>query len=126
MLTLLIIDDNESIRYALAEAFKRLSFAVVTASDGSEGVTRAKQGGIDAALVDIQMPGLNGIDVCLELTEWAHQNRCDLPVWLMTGAGTDDLRTLGTAAGAVAVYDKPFDPAKLAVEIRDRVAISRR
>ncbi|MEO7414794.1 MAG: response regulator, partial [Opitutaceae bacterium] len=64
MPTLLIIDDNESVRESLKHVFMRRGYNVVVAPGGEAGLALYAKGGVDAALVDINMPGLNGIEVC--------------------------------------------------------------
>lgn len=110
MATLLIIDDNESVRESLKHVFMRHGYTVVTAEGGDAGLALHAKGGIDAALVDINMPGLNGIDVCrLLLQRHTEVNSPKIPVWLMTGAIGANAEERGRAAGAVAVLHKPFD-----------------
>lgn len=109
MPTLLIIDDNESVRESLKHVFMRRGYAVVVADGGEAGLALHAQGGIDAALVDINMPGLNGIEVCALLHRQMATRGQKIPVWLMTGAIGSNAEDRGIAAGALAVLHKPFD-----------------
>jgi CheY-like chemotaxis protein len=109
MPTLLIVDDNESVRESLKHVFMRRGYAVVVAEGGEEGLALHAKGGVDAALVDINMPGLNGIDVCRLLHQQAENGAPKIPVWLMTGAIGANAEERGLAAGALAVLHKPFD-----------------
>lgn len=109
MPTLLIIDDNESVRESLKHVFMRLGYAVVTAEGGEAGLEICAKGGIDAAIVDINMPGLNGVEVCRLLLNQARVAGRKIPVWLMTGAIGAYAEERGLAAGALGVLHKPFD-----------------
>lgn len=109
MSTLLIVDDNESVRESLKHVFMRRGYEVVVAEGGEAGLALHGKGGIDAALVDINMPGLNGVEVCRLLHQQAENGARKIPVWLMTGAIGANAEERGLAAGAVAVLHKPFD-----------------
>ena len=109
MSTLLIIDDNESVRESLKHVFMRRGYAVVVADGGEAGLALHAKGGVDAALVDINMPGLNGIEVCALLHRQMATRGQKIPVWLMTGAIGSNAEDRGIAAGALAVLHKPFD-----------------
>jgi CheY-like chemotaxis protein len=109
MPTLLIIDDNESVRESLKHVFMRRGYSVAIAPGGEAGLTLHAKGGIDAALVDINMPGMNGIDVCRMMHRQMEAEGRKIPVWLMTGAIGPNAEEMGMAAGAQAVMHKPFD-----------------
>ena len=121
MPTLLVVDDNDSVRETLRFVFDHLGFTVVTARHGTEALAFVGNHPVDAALVDIHMPGLNGFDVCRELRTRVPSSGRELPVWLITGSLTSDFPCRAVEAGAVAVLAKPFDCAELAGEIRGRL-----
>ena len=81
MSTLLIIDDNESVRESLKHVFMRRGYTVITADGGEAGLALHAQGGVDAALIDINMPGPNGIEVCRKLQEQIGEHGRKIPVW---------------------------------------------
>ena len=109
MPTLLIIDDNESVRESLKHVFMRRGYSVVVAEGGQAGLAIYAKGGIDAALVDINMPGMDGIEVCRVLQTASENGVPKIPVWLMTGAIGANASERGLAVGAVSVMHKPFD-----------------
>jgi CheY-like chemotaxis protein len=125
MPTLLIIDDNESVRESLKHVFVRRDYTVVTAEGGEAGLALHAKGGIDAALVDINMPGLDGIDVCRLLHRQAEGGARKIPVWLMTGAIGPNAAERGLAAGALAVLHKPFDILAFTRDLDAQLAVSR-
>lgn len=121
MPTLLIIDDIESVRESLRHVFTRFGFTVLVADSGEAGLAIYAKGGIDAALVDINMPGLNGVQVCRAMHEQAVKLGKKIPVWLMTGAIAGYVEEMGLEAGAVAVLHKPFDFAQFARDVEEQL-----
>jgi DNA-binding response OmpR family regulator len=115
--TLLIIEDQRIILDAIRHVFAAQGFDVLTAERGAAGMELFDTRVVDGVLADIHMPGLNGIDVCRELRTRASQAGRELPVWLMTGACTVSLRKLAVAAGAIKVFEKPFDLVELGREL---------
>jgi CheY-like chemotaxis protein len=87
----------------------RRGYAVFVAEGGAEGVAIAAQEQVQGALVDVNMPGMNGIDACRALKEQATVQGRSIAVWMMTGARTPELAKLSTEVGALALLGKPFD-----------------
>lgn len=125
MSTLLIVDDNESVRESLKHVFMRRGYEVVVAEGGEAGLALHAKGGIDAALVDINMPGLNGVEVCRLIHLQAEAGARKIPVWLMTGAIGASAEERGLAAGAIAVLHKPFDILAFTRDLDAQLALSR-
>lgn len=126
MRTLLIVDDNGSVRETLRFIFDHLGFTVVTAGNGAEALAIGEKHPVDAALIDIHMPGMNGFDVCRELRGRVRSTGHELSVWLITGALAADFPRRAVEAGAVAILGKPFDATALAVDIRARLELTPR
>jgi CheY-like chemotaxis protein len=106
---LLIVDDNEAVRESLRFLFMHRGYITAVASNGAEALALAEQQAFDGALVDVNMPGINGIAVCRSLHERAAQTGHKLAVWMMTGARTSALAQAAAEAGALALLAKPFD-----------------
>jgi CheY-like chemotaxis protein len=121
MPTLLVIDDQQPVLAVLQHSLTAQGFTVVVAETGAAGLALFDRLVVDAALVDFLMPGLDGVEVCRELRARAQQAGRDLPVWLITGACTPELRRLAAAAGVVSVLTKPFNFAELARELKTRL-----
>jgi CheY-like chemotaxis protein len=121
MPTLLIIDDNESVRESLKHVFSRYGYTVVVAESGEAGLGLYAKGGIDAALVDINMPGMNGVETCRLLHTEARGSGREIFVWLMTGAIGSLIEGRGLEAGALAVLHKPFNMAEFVRDLDQRV-----
>jgi CheY-like chemotaxis protein len=111
--TLLIIDDNKSVRESLRFLIMRRGYTVFVAENGLEGIALAAQVRADGALVDVNMPGMNGIEVCRALREQAAASGRQIAVWIMTGARTPQVTKQAADAGALTVFGKPFDFADL-------------
>jgi DNA-binding response OmpR family regulator len=107
--TLLVIDDNASVRQSLRFLLLRRGYRVLVAEDGPAGVAAAGENEVDGVLLDVNMPGMNGIAVCRELVRQAQRQGRVLPVWMMTGARTSELAKAASEAGALVLLAKPFD-----------------
>jgi two-component system, OmpR family, response regulator len=113
----LVIDDEPDIRRIVRLGLSRVGkMEVVEASNGTEGLARAKQDRPDAILLDVMMPGLDGPSTLARLRE--DPETAGVPVVFLTAkaiaAELDRLRSLGAAG----VLTKPFDPMTLARELR--------
>ena len=104
--TILVVDDEDTIRLIAKTTLERFGYAVVTACDGMQaaGLLSASGGTVDLALVDLQMPGLDVTATISALR--ALQPR--LPVVCTSGSGTRQARRLLEAVGVRHLLDKPF------------------
>jgi two-component system, response regulator, stage 0 sporulation protein F len=119
MATILVIDDEESIRKLLTEVLGRAHHQVLVACDGQEGLTLYKQNKVDLVLMDILMPGTDGLEATLELT----REYVDAKVIAMTGAqGDKNFLDVAKLFGARRVFEKPFDLDKLIQAINEELA----
>jgi two-component system, response regulator, stage 0 sporulation protein F len=106
MATILIIDDEESIRHLLKEVLERAHHRVLEAHDGQAGLTLYQQNKVDLVLMDILMPGTDGLEATLQLT----REYLDAKVIAMTGAqGDRNFLAVAKLFGARRVFEKPFD-----------------
>ena len=108
---ILIVDDEPSIldlvRFTLEDADVR----VVEASDGAEALALARRIKPDLILLDVQMPRLNGLEVCRQLRREPALART--PIVMLTAAGQEADRARGREAGADEYLTKPFSPLAL-------------
>jgi DNA-binding response OmpR family regulator len=112
--TLLIVDDDTDLRGALAEQLQAEDFAAVEAADGREGVRQAQEARPDLILLDIDLPDMNGREVCRELRKAG----VSAPVIMLTAAQSDADTIEGLDAGANDYVTKPFKFAVLLARIR--------
>ncbi|MBI2903398.1 MAG: nitrogen regulation protein NR(I) [Candidatus Methylomirabilis oxyfera] len=111
---ILVVDDEESIRWALRKGLEREGYRVVLASDGAEGLARATESDIDLVLMDIKMPGSDGFETLTRIKE----SRPDLPVIIMTAFGTLQAAVQAMKRGAYDYITKPFDFDEVSILVR--------
>lgn len=113
MKKLLIVDDQMGIRLLLDEVFRREGFVTRLAANGMEALQIVKEEVPDCVLLDMKMPGIDGIEVLKRLkSEWP-----DVPVMMMTAYGEIELTDDALSIGAEKYFTKPFD----IYEVRDAV-----
>jgi DNA-binding response OmpR family regulator len=112
MRRILVIDDDDRIRELLAEYLGGRGFEVDTAADGEAGLEVLRGGGLDIAVLDVMMPGKDGLAVLRELRAFSA-----LPVIMLTARGDDMDRIVGLELGADDYLAKPFNPRELVARI---------
>lgn len=110
MKTILVVDDERSMRESLQILLSRKGYKVVTAENGREGIRELEKSKPDVVLTDISMPDMEGI----EFLKAIRSNDKDLPVIVMSGhaMGTKFLKA-AAFLGATATLKKPFSAAAL-------------
>jgi CheY-like chemotaxis protein len=111
--TVLVIDDDPAFRDLVTRLLAKEGFRVVTASDGDEGLMRARQLRPDLITLDVMMPGLDGWSLLAALK--AEPALADIPVIMLT---ISDDRNKGFALGASEYLTKPLDRGRLAAILR--------
>lgn len=106
MRTLLVVDDRESVRQILSFWCERPGWRVTTAGSGAAALERCARERVDAALIDVYMPGLDGFQTCAALQVQMQETGRGFPVWMMTAAASDAARRRAAEVGAVALLDK--------------------
>jgi CheY-like chemotaxis protein len=113
---ILVIDDEDDIREVAQVSLELVgSFEVITASNGRDGVDRARSERPDAILLDVMMPDMDGPTTLAELR--ADPATHDIPVVFLTAKTQMAERTRLAELGAAGVLTKPFDPLKLPAEV---------
>ena len=110
---ILVVDDHRDIRETLAKYLAKNGFRVSTADGGAEMRRVMKTAAIDLAVLDIMMPGEDGLTLCRHLRESG-----DTPVILLTAVAEDTDRIVGLEVGADDYLTKPFNPRELLARIR--------
>jgi len=110
---LLLVDDEASLREPLGDYLSRQGFAVVQASSAAEARSRLRDARFDLVLLDIMMPGEDGLSLCRHLVEAQ-----DVPVIFLTARGEATDRIVGLEIGADDYVVKPFEPRELVARIR--------
>jgi DNA-binding response OmpR family regulator len=109
----LIIDDDESLAAMLSEYLGTLGLAVTTRPSATEGLQRLRQGGLDALILDVMLPDLDGFEVCRQVRAMS-----DIPILMLTARGEEMDRIVGLELGADDYLPKPFHPRELLARLR--------
>jgi len=110
---ILLVEDDEVIRMTVSDRLKSERYAVDFATDGEEGLRKAKQGSWDLIILDIMLPRKNGFDVCRDLRMAGVVS----PVLMLTARGQVIDKIIGLKIGADDYLTKPFDAAELLARI---------
>jgi two-component system phosphate regulon response regulator OmpR len=111
---ILIVDDDDKIRDLLKQYLKNNNFFVSTAINASDAEEKLKIVKFDLALIDIMMPGKDGLQLTKEIRE-----NIDLPIILLTAKGEAEDRVRGLELGAEDYLPKPFEPKELLLRIKN-------
>jgi two-component system response regulator HydG len=106
MATILIIDDNETIREGLSHVVRKMGHQAVTAPSGKEGLERFKESHADFVITDLKMEGLDGVQVLRQVRELD----ADCPAMIVTAFGTIETAVEAMKLGAFDFLIKPFAP----------------
>lgn len=110
---LLLVDDERSIREPLAQYLSRNGFRVTAVGSAAEARTRLAAHTVDLIVLDIMMPGEDGLSLCRHIRETG-----DLPVILLTARSEETDRIVGLEMGADDYVLKPFSPRELVARIK--------
>jgi DNA-binding response OmpR family regulator len=109
----LLIDDDARLAELLATYFVPHGVELEHARDGRAGLLRVEQGGFDVVLLDLTMPGMDGLEVCKRLRE-----KSRVPIVMLTARGDETDRVVGLELGADDYLPKPFSPRELLARVR--------
>ena len=102
---ILVVDDEERIRRLLKMYLEREDYVIEEAEDGNQALSMALENDYDCILLDLMMPGKDGIEVCRELRE-----KKATPVIMLTAKGEEVNRVQGFEVGTDDYIVKPFSP----------------
>ncbi|HNW61590.1 MAG TPA: response regulator transcription factor [Piscinibacter sp.] len=110
---LLLIDDDEQLGPPLAAYFKRFEFELVHATRPSAGLALLREGGFDAAILDVMLPEMDGFELCRTI-----RKDSSIPIVMLTARGDVMDRVVGLELGADDYLPKPFEPRELLARIQ--------
>jgi len=113
---IVVIEDESGIRDVLQYNLEREGFRVVGASDGESGLRAVRKETPDLVLLDLLMPGLDGIEVCRRLKMDAATH--EIPIIMVTAKGEEADVVVGLGVGADDYVTKPFSPRELIARVR--------
>ena len=109
---IVVVDDDAQIRQLAAKLLREHGYRVTTAGDGRGMWSVLDAGMIDLVLLDIMLPGGNGLDLCREI-----RGKSGVPIIMLTALGSDTDRVVGLEIGADDYLVKPFNPRELLARI---------
>ena len=110
---ILVVDDHREIRDLLGKYLARHGYRVTAANGGAEMKAALKAGAIDLVVLDVMMPGEDGLSLCRDLRAAG-----DMPVIMLTAMAEETDRVIGLEIGADDYLTKPFNPRELLARIR--------
>jgi DNA-binding response OmpR family regulator len=113
LLTALLVEDDARLAALTTEYLSGHGVVVTAVGDGAAGLEEALRHRYDVVLLDLMLPGKDGLDVCREL-----RARSDVPVVVLTARGEEADRVMGLELGADDYVAKPFSPRELLARIR--------
>lgn len=113
---ILIVDDEEDVRDLVVSNLKRAGFDTMEAADGVAALRLLRQKTPDAVVLDVMMPGKDGLTVCAEMREDEELKK--VPVVMLTARGMTEDRIAGLMRGADDYISKPFSPKELVLRVQ--------
>ncbi|MCE9580311.1 MAG: response regulator transcription factor [Deltaproteobacteria bacterium] len=111
-LRVLLVEDDERLAQLTAEYFESHGIEVTRAGDGNEAIAAAARFAFDVVILDLMLPGKDGIEVCREL-----RRRHAMPIVMLTARGDEVDRVIGLDAGADDYVTKPFSARELLARV---------
>jgi two-component system, OmpR family, response regulator ResD len=108
----LVVDDDPTVLEVVSRYLDRAGFAVLCADDGHDALAKAERTPPDLVVLDLMLPGLDGLQVCRSL-----RRRGPVPVVMLTARGETEDRILGLEVGADDYVTKPFSPRELVLRV---------
>ena len=112
---ILVVEDDPDIMQLLTYNLQSANFEVVSATDGNDALTMARQYLPHLVILDLMIPGINGFEVCKELKRGADTQK--IPIIILTARGDEVDRVVGLELGADDYVVKPFSPRELILRI---------
>jgi DNA-binding response OmpR family regulator len=108
----LVVDDDPTVREVVVSYLKAAQHEVVEAEDGESVATIVRESPVDLVVLDLMLPGIDGLEVCRRL-----RSTSDVPVIMLTALGSETDRVVGLERGADDYVTKPFSPRELVLRV---------
>ncbi|WP_263731542.1 response regulator transcription factor [Cellulomonas sp. SG140] len=112
MTHVLVVDDDATVREVVASYLRASGHDVVDVPDGEQALDAMRRTRADLVVLDLMLPGIDGLEVCRRLREDG-----DVPVIMLTALGAETDRVMGLALGADDYVTKPFSPRELVLRV---------
>ncbi len=109
----LVIDDEENVCELITLYFEKAGYAVACAGDGNDGIEMVRSQKPDMVILDLMLPGMDGLDVCKEIRKFSN-----VPLIMLTARVDEVDRVLGLEIGADDYVTKPFSPRELLARVK--------
>lgn len=113
MTEILVVDDEQKIIQITSDYLEAAGYAVLAADNGISALRVVDESQPDLVILDLGLPGMNGLDVCREL-----RKKSDLPIIILTARGEESDKIVGLELGADDYITKPFSPKELVARVR--------
>jgi len=113
---ILVVDDEADLVELVSYNLKKEGFAVDTASDGETALSKVKKGKYDLIILDLMLPGIQGIELCRTLR--AGMKTSGIPIIMLTARSEEVDKILGLEMGADDYMTKPFSPRELVARVK--------
>jgi two-component system OmpR family response regulator len=110
---ILLVDDDRELRDLVSRLLERHGYHVATAKDSREMTAALARGKADLLILDVMLPGKDGLQICREIREESH-----VPILMLTAMGEEADRVVGLEMGADDYLAKPFSPRELLARVR--------
>jgi two-component system alkaline phosphatase synthesis response regulator PhoP len=111
--TILVVDDEPKILKLAGDYLERGGFRVITAAEGTTALAAARRERPDLVVLDLNLPGVDGLDICRAL-----RRESDVPIIMLTARVEETDRLIGLELGADDYVTKPFSPRELVARVR--------
>lgn len=115
---ILIVEDEADIQQLVSYNLIRAGFHVTCADTGEEALECLREENIDCMLLDLMLPGLSGIEVCMEVKKGRAKEHSAVPIIMLTAKGEEEDVIAGLECGADDYITKPFSPKVLLARIK--------
>ena len=114
MKKIILIEDESSVVSFIKKGLQELDFEVSVAFDGNTGISMVEENDFDLIILDIMLPGINGLDVCKEI----RKNNKNIPILFLTALSSSENIVLGLESGGDDYLVKPFKFIELVARIK--------
>lgn len=114
MVKILVVDDEESLLRLITHNLEREGYQTITATDGIKAMEILRQEHPDLLILDLMLPGINGLDICRRL----RQEQYDIPILMLTARDEEIDKVLGLEMGADDYVTKPFGVRELMARVK--------
>ncbi len=119
--TVLVIDDEQNMRWVLGQALEKAGYDVLSAENGAKGLQQFARNSVDLVLLDLKMPGMDGLAVLREL----RQRSANVPILLLTAYATVPTAVEALHLGATDYLRKPFDLETILAQINKFLSLQK-